>query len=477
MALSLTVTSCEKFLDVKPQSQIPTEDLFLKENGFEDALMGCYVKMTSQDLYGSFLSYGGIDHMAQYYSHPSASSMEGALREFNYKNEFVEMQLKATYNDFYNAILHANEVIEHINLPNAAEVVKSEAKRNMLKGEALALRAYLHFDVQRLFGQMPQNAEKTISLPYSEVTGVEDRPLYNFNDYLGKVLADLSEAEKLLAEDPAITYNLREQMHEEVEDNFMQYRKFRMNYYAVKALQARVYLYIGEKEKAYAAAKELVDLKEANGQNYFKLAGEEDFSHGHYALPSETIFGLSSAQLDDPNVDHLFTNREPSSFEMNFSIQRKNEMFHGRNTAVNNRYGKIWGTQTSVVGTQLNIYKKYLQNDKNPSDTDKLNFRCFYPMLRFSEIYLIMMETSDNLDEINQLFYTYMVARNEQPAPFENIEAAKEEIIKEYRREFMAEGQMFFTYKRLGTEQMLWRNQSVGENNYIAPVPASEIVK
>ena len=50
MALSLAITSCEKFLDMKPQSEIPTEDLFKTENGFEDALMGCYVKMTSDDL-------------------------------------------------------------------------------------------------------------------------------------------------------------------------------------------------------------------------------------------------------------------------------------------------------------------------------------------------------------------------------------------------------------------------------------------
>ena len=41
----------------------------------------------------------------------------------------------------------------------------------------------------------------------------------------------------------------------------MGYRQFRFNYYAVKALEARFFMYIGETAKAYAAAKAVIDAK------------------------------------------------------------------------------------------------------------------------------------------------------------------------------------------------------------------------
>ena len=49
------------------------------------------------------------------------------------------------------------------------------------------------------------------------------------------------------------------------------------------------------------------------------------------------------------------------------------------------------------------------------------------------------------------------------------------EIVREYRREFFAEGQMFYTYKRLGIKNMLWKtDREVGEQDYVAPLPATE---
>ena len=38
--------SCENWLDVSPKSDIKAEDLFSKERGFEDAMVGVYSLMT-----------------------------------------------------------------------------------------------------------------------------------------------------------------------------------------------------------------------------------------------------------------------------------------------------------------------------------------------------------------------------------------------------------------------------------------------
>lgn len=50
----------------------------------------------------------------------------------------------------------------------------------------------------------------------------------------------------------------------------------------------------------------------------------------------------------------------------------------------------------------------------------------------------------------------------------------KDFIVDEYRREFYAEGQMFYTYKRLNSTSMLWRDEPVGESEYILPLPTTE---
>ena len=41
----LAITSCNEWLDVKPQNQREAEDLFETQAGFEDALIACYIDL------------------------------------------------------------------------------------------------------------------------------------------------------------------------------------------------------------------------------------------------------------------------------------------------------------------------------------------------------------------------------------------------------------------------------------------------
>ena len=96
------------------------------------------------------------------------------------------------------------------------------------------------------------------------------------------------------------------------------------------------------------------------------------------------------------------------------------------------------------------------------------------PLIRLSEMYLIAMESTTSLDEANQLYSTYMTARNVAASALTQ-EALTTEILREYRREFFGEGQMFYTYKRLGTKSMLWKtDREVTEEDYVVPLPSSE---
>ena len=51
ISLCAVFASCDDYLDVAPQTQVPAEDFFSQETGYEDALTGCYIKMNSSNLY------------------------------------------------------------------------------------------------------------------------------------------------------------------------------------------------------------------------------------------------------------------------------------------------------------------------------------------------------------------------------------------------------------------------------------------
>ena len=137
----LAFTSGCDFLDVNPRTEVPADKMFTTEEGFEDALNGCYMKMNNNTLYGRFLTLSGIDFLAGYYEPSSVGSMEVGLYEMNYENDYVKTQLKSTYTDFYNVILQINDILEHLETDQGRAAVKRQEKRNLLKGEALALRS------------------------------------------------------------------------------------------------------------------------------------------------------------------------------------------------------------------------------------------------------------------------------------------------------------------------------------------------
>ena len=464
------------FLDVNPRTEVPADKIFTTEDGFEDALNGCYMKMNNNSLYGRFLTLSGIDFLAGYYEPSSVGSMEVGLFEMNYENDYVKTQIKSTYTDFYNVILQINDILENLETEQALSAIRRQEKRNLLKGEALALRAFLHFDILRLFGPVPKSADKKVRLPYSEVTGVEARPLYGYEEFVGKIKKDIEEAELLLSDDPCITHNLNTHVHEDVKDNFYHYRKFRFNYYALKALKARLYLYIGDTAGAYTEAMGIIQAKNTDGSRYFKLAGDNDFNMSYFALPSETIMGLTNSGLENNECERLFKN-DQSAFPMLFTELRREKMFNQYNAGSNNRYNRWWGEVTNPTGGTNPYYKKYMQNEGSSSDSDKLANKWLVPLFRLSEIYLIAIESTTDLAEANRLYSEYMLARNVQVDNYFTSlgKEIQDACIFDARIEFMAEGQLFYAYKRTRTRTRYFDSKLVKDELYVVPVPESEL--
>lgn len=61
----LLLSSCEKFLDVRPKSEIPVGLHFDRESGYFDQLIGVYTKMSEPTMYGKDLTFGFTEILAQ----------------------------------------------------------------------------------------------------------------------------------------------------------------------------------------------------------------------------------------------------------------------------------------------------------------------------------------------------------------------------------------------------------------------------
>ena len=471
----LSLSSCNEWLDVKPETEVREDDLFSSYKGYKDALAGCYSAMTSRDLYGEKLTISDIECLANLWNQPSKSYYPALydLHIHDYEDEYARNDIKTIYGGLYNVIVQANNIINHI-ISNPASIT-TENQRNIIEGEARAVRAFCHFDVLRLFGQMPQNATKTVELPYSESNDIKTLPpYYSFEQFAAKVLADLDIAEeKLKTSDPVMEFtyealegsdsNLADQLPD---DDFLLNRRYRFNYWAVRALKARVYLYIGDKAKAYNEAMAVINAQ-INGMNVVSLSSKTDYDNKKYSTPSECLMQLYNIDLIDYSIDLIGGDPESKiDTDRNLYLTKSNfekKLFAGANTTSDVRYLNLWECNTqSYTGTKYPTIKKYFKVKT-------------MPLLRLSEMYLIAMETTNNLSEANSLYKTFMAARNVNiTTDIESEVALLDKVINEYRLDFYAEGQMFYCYKRLAVKSMLFSSENMSEEQYIIPLPSSE---
>lgn len=490
--------SCDDWLDVQQDTEKRETELFDNYQGFQGALAGCYDDLAKQDLYGEKLTCSNIESMAGlWHMGSSADNLQTNIlpnyyfTTHEYRHSVAEEEIRRIYLGLFNTILEANMIIKAAE--EKGHVIPDAKSRAVVLGEAYAIRAYCQFDVLRLFGQVPQNPTIFVSLPYSEITTKDEMPhYYSYEQYIVKLENDLNKALSLLKEnDPVFDYTYDEFNNAgyngyemvRIEDSFMNYRQHRLNYWAVKALQARMYMYIGQKEKAHDLALEVILAKTRTGKPVALLSAAADYSNKYYASPSESLFMVAKAGLIDETEDLLLGNEElvvregeglvilPTSYE---------SLFEGTNTGSDLRYLNMWAAvQTSQSTKYRSIRKHFYDPDKLGGETKtkvlatKLEL---IPLLRLSEMYLIAVEGAPTVAEANMLYTIYMGSKNVfLTSPFGSMDEVRSEMLKEYRREFFAEGVVFYLYKRYGIENM-WskENVTVTETDYILPLPRTE---
>ena len=233
-------TSCNNWLAVDMEDGMLEDKLYESNEGYMTVLNGVYARLNEN--YSTTLSMTILDVMAQYYNvRQNTDHIFHVYGNYTFDDKVFEETSSSVWARQYAQIANLNTLLTHIDAEDSNIKVSYYP---FVKGEALALRAFLHFDLMRLYGPIYNSATENITcIPYQESDSKEIQPLLPAKDVMGKIIRDLKEAAELLEEDPVRTKGVMAEDSEDLnETNDFRYRQYRLNYYAVKTLLARAYL-------------------------------------------------------------------------------------------------------------------------------------------------------------------------------------------------------------------------------------------
>lgn len=458
-------SACSDWLDVKPKTEEEADQMFSTEEGFKAALAGAYIALCQPELYGKELTFGMLGVLGQEWDgtvqgpvYTSGSAYNYFLR-YRYGEVVTKPIVEAIWSNMYKTIANVNTLIEYTD--KKKEVLRGN-NYEIIKGEALALRAFIHFDLFRLYSDC-NFEEDVLSIPY--VTS--SRPVITgqstTNEVITLLLKDIDAALELLEKDPFFT-------GEDVsgkDNGYLTNRDFHLNYYAVQGLKARVYAYAGQLQNAYHAAQIVIDAQQNSG--LFTWVSKNDITNTNTALRDRTfstehLFALNTNKLVENIKGYFKETTTPLTSRITpkeadgclYEASDYRGVFFEQDNGVPNVFSKFWQMDNQVISGQTVRPKR-----------DRM------PVIRVTEMYYIAAEylkdvnpalALDQLNTVRKMRGITEKLTNTDPQDIQN------EILKEYQREFLGEGQLFYYHKRLGTVRI-----ATTDAVYKLPMPDDEI--
>lgn len=472
------LSSCKKWLEVNPRTQIREDEQFSSQQGFTEALFGVYQLLADTSSYGKNLTYAFLDVLAQRYENKSSTttSVYGQMARYNYTSMAptnIPAITDGIWNTQYRAIAQANLILKNV---DAGKSVLSDQAYAIIKGESLAIRGMLHFDLLRMYAPAYlDGANATVAtIPYLESFTVQPQAKLTMNEVLDKCIADLKAADAILSVYPDIDQIADNQGAASLELLTM-YRQNHLNSWAVKGLLARLYLYRNEKALALEYAKKVID----SGKFRFILSTEINADATTVAsdltFSREHLFSVNVSNLKE-YADIFLKNTSTTGGEavdLFTTLTKLNNMFESSVSGYGTDVRKFDVPQN--LWFRLNdgvIYSKKLYSDNVSNVKQRL-----IPVLRLPEMYYIAAEAApaaaDGYAYLNEVRKARLLPELATTGTADQLHA---ELLKEYRKEFVGEGQLWFYYKRRNTVTI---PDGVGNpmnaTKYVFPLPNAEI--
>jgi len=266
LTIFLSFPACDDFLDEQPFSQLGDEQFWTTNGDAEGGIAAMYDAMQEtyrlkHYLWGEFRSD----------NHIASDRVSGAYNEIISNNITPGNTNVLRWDNLYSMIGRANLAIERIPQITAFD--------NNLLGEAHAARAYAYFDAVRVWGDVPLFTESVSSLSQElKRTRTDENTIMN-----EVIIPDMLLAEELIG---------------------VSAREFRFSKASVYALQAHVYMWNKDYEKANEALDKLIGLNEyelvTDRDSWTKLF-LNDRDLGSFQEGPELIFSIRYDLLEDGN--------------------------------------------------------------------------------------------------------------------------------------------------------------------------------
>ncbi len=481
LSLSLVFASCSSWLDVTPPSQIREEAQFSSVDGFQQALIGCYIGMTDEMLYGRALSWSTIELMAgQFVPLQGSTNNDYSISTYNYTSSNAVSYINGIWSKAYNVIANVNNALKYIEINKN---VLDNINYQMIKGELLSIRAFMHFDLMRLYGvgKLGSRTDVTskFAIPYVTTLSKEMTPQLSYKQTIDLLVADLDNAIKLLEIDPVTKIQPASYYADVNIDGFYSNRQQRLNYYATSLLLAKVYMWEGSSAsiaKALTLANKVIADSESKGLVTWATSTSVT---DDVLMKSEHLMSLSTQNLTSKTADFFkLVIIAASDIKAQYvSYDRMMSIYEASGIgSTDYRFSKLF-IQNSVTLAGNNAFTPLKYYGTGSAQTTKN----FIPLMRIPEAYYIAAEcyVKQTTPDITNALTLLNTVRQKRGITTDlsglTASAVMNEIVKEYAKEFYCEGAMFFLYKRLGMESIPNYTQTATDAIYVLPYPATEL--
>ncbi|MCL2561345.1 MAG: RagB/SusD family nutrient uptake outer membrane protein, partial [Rikenellaceae bacterium] len=212
------------------------------------------------------------------------------------------------------------------------------------------------------------------------------------------------------------------------------YRNRRMNYYAVMALKMRACMYAGTEEKIAVAgqiAKELIESQ--SFQETFPWGSRDPI------YSDEVIFGIHVHNMYDEFINWF----SPSNTRQFSALPTTNGLYRYMFRQIGSADGITPYDERFAQWLRYGETNWITAKFRRPADD--ASYIYYQPLIRKSEVYLTAAEVFQDPAYLDEL----RVNRGKLPLLEEGDNYnLQDEILREWMRDFVSEGQLFYYYKR-----------------------------
>lgn len=433
VALIANLSSCvNDWLDVTPGNQVAADEAVTTSKDLSSVRAGMYqmLKGTSSfnDYYAARMIYYGEVRGEDMQSDKSGTRSQSCY----YMNYVTADEAPKIWQTPYAVIGRANRIIEAAESGQLTDAKSKAATIAQYEAEAKVARALAHFDLVRVYG-------KTYTAPGTPASyGV---PVVN------KVLKSDDQLSRNTVQE---VYNLVVQdLTEAIDSEALSTAKLvgYLNEWAAKALLTRVYLTMGENQKALDVAEDIIENSPYQlwtNSEYVASWSKMSGTHSKEMIFEIAITG-STDWTDREGIAYLYNedgysdivatqkflnllNEDPQDIRQNIFL-----------APVSDDYKKSYGDN-----------KVYMNKFPAEGLTD-LRYNNV-PLFRLSEVYLNAAEAATKLGGSNLTkAAAYLDAIVNRANPANHVTAADvtlEKVLKERRKELIGEGHRFFDAMR-----------------------------